>query len=346
MGGTALLMSALVACQGGAEGEGSREGAITAPRTSSAAVDPAVASAAPELSLWTPSPAPPLSARRAKDLADDVAKRLEAVRAAEEAPKHVETVDGLFVVAGGDPRAPFDDAVDLTRRLVAALYAGPLTHRPDEGVILWVYSSPETFVHGMMLHAPDVAVSAGQPEVRGPRPLPIGAYDDLRRTIVVRTDAGGRFSVAHEVAHPLVFADFPHAPPWIAEGVPALFEVPDFSKPGEVHGKAHFRLQTLRDALASKDPAVAANVRLDALFTMALEFYGPQEYLRYAMAREALRWMDSLGKLWEFYGTFRENILDDADGTKAFARVFGKSPVEANEQWLTWIRSKDAEGTP
>lgn len=350
IGGAALFMSALVACQGGADAGELRGAASATSAVSSAAADLPTEAPSPAPTVWTPSPAPTLSPRRAAKLADDVATRVAAVHEAEEAPKHVEVVDGLFVVASGDARAPFNDAVDITRRMAAALYNGPLMHRPDEGAIVWIYSSSATFEKGALHHAvfaqPSVVESSTKRASGTTHLTDLGYFDPGNRTIVVRTDAGGLGTLAHECAHVLIDADFPKAPPWIGEGLPAVFEVPDLSKPGEVHGKAHFRLQTVRDALASKDPAMAASVRLDALFTMGDDFYGPLAHLHYGMAREALRWLDSLGKMWNFYALFRENVLEDANGTEAFARVFGKSPAEANDEWLAWIRSKDAEGTP
>lgn len=89
----------------------------------------------------------------------------------------------------------------------------------------------------------------------------------------MRNEGGGLKTLAHEIAHPLIDADAPHAQPWMKEGLPVLFEVVDFSPSGELHFKAHLRLQTLRDALASKDPVLANAVRLAAPFTKHHEFY-------------------------------------------------------------------------
>ena len=220
--------------------------------------------------------------------------------------------------------------------MVDVLYAGRLAHRPDRAVRVFLYRSP-------------AALALGISQYEGPRPDPpgLGLFDPAKRVILACPDAAGLLS-GHEIAHPLVLADFPHAPAWALEGLPSLFEVVDLSIPGEIHGKAHFRLQTLRDALASKDPAIVGSVRLDALFAMttAASFHEEPEYLHYALARESLRWLDHLGKLWSWWVEFREKILEDPTGVATFTKIVGKSPAAATADWIAWIQSREAEGAP
>jgi hypothetical protein len=277
--------------------------------------------------------AAPLSPRRAALLAKDVAELVPLYRGA--FPKgRVQVVGDFFILVAEDPKAPFDAAVSLTQHMVDVLYAGRLAHRPDRAVRVFLYPSPSALAF---------AISQGD----GPHEPPgLGLFDAEKRTILACPDANGLLS-GHEIAHPLVLADFPHAPAWAAEGLPSVFEVVDFSIPGEIHGKAHFRLQTLRDALASKDPAVVASVNLDALFAMTTAplFHEGPEYLHYAESREALRWLDHMGKLWSWWAAFREAVLDDPTGVATFTKVVGKSPADATADWITWIQSREAEGS-
>jgi hypothetical protein len=291
------------------------------------------------------APAPPLSARRAAALAADVAGRVEEARDAPDHPTRLQVVADTIVVVAGDSGAPFDAAVPLVRRTVDALYAGPFSHRPDKGVTLWLYSSRAAFLDGVQIHTRPFPVDGpGQ----GP---PIGLYEPESRSIAVRVDAGGITSIDHELTHPLVEADFPTAPAWLGEAIPSLFEDPDFTTTADgvgIHGKAHFRLQRLRDTLASRDPAVAGRVRLDALFALTTpkSFYDGDarvESLRYALARESMRWLDSRRMLWPFYRLFRDTALEDPTGVAAFTRVVGKSLADANADWIAWIGSKAAE---
>jgi hypothetical protein len=288
------------------------------------------------------TPAPPLSERRAAALSADVAARITAARGAPDLPTHLQPVGDNFVVVAGDAAAPVDAAADVIRRTTDALYNGPLQHRPDRGALVYVYSSQHAYEVGLSLHVFNPPASAAKD---------IATYDPRSRCILVHTDGAGIFSVAHEIAHVLVGADMPHAPAWLAEGLPSLFELPDFSHPGEIHGKAHFRLQTLRDALASKAPGVAASIRLDALFAMTTwgSFRGDPatEYLHFALAREALRWLDDdRHELWQFWALMRDTIVEDPEGTAAFTRVVGKSPADATADFLAWVQSPKAEGKP
>jgi hypothetical protein len=330
-----VVLAALVACNDGA-------GTTGAPASPAPSVPPAAsasASAAPNSALATAptaTVAPPLSPRRAALLANDVADLVAVLKGATP-NRRIQVVGDLFILIADDPKAPFDAAVALTQHMVDVLYTGGrLAHRPDRAVLVFLYPSPSALAVAISHHEGDTQEPPG-----------LGLFDPEKRTILACPDAKGQMS-GHEIAHPLILADFPHAPAWAMEGLPSLFEVVDFSTQGEIHGKAHFRLQTLRDALASKDPAVAASVSLDALFAMTTDatFRGPREYLHYALAREALRWLDANGKLWSWWSLFREGALEDPTGVAAFTKVVGKSPAAATADWIAWIQSREAEGTP
>jgi hypothetical protein len=67
-------------------------------------------------------------------------------------------------------------------------------------------------------------------------------------------------------------------------------------------------------------------------------FRDGDEPLHYAMARYACQWLDDQGKLWPFYRAWREGHEEDPSGARAFAAVMGKTPEEASEAWLGWVR--------
>jgi hypothetical protein len=313
-GVAAAVFVTLLACNGAAPAPSPAPSGAASPESppsaqaSSASLPPASA----------PTVAPPLSARRAASLAQDVADRTALV--------HVSTPR---------VRTVGEAAVSVVQRTVDALYAGPFAHRPDKSVVVWVYSSQRPFERETAF-------------LRIPRNEPpgLGLYDPTRRVIFTWTDGAGLGSISHEIAHPLEIADFPRAPAWVLEGIPSLFESVDLSHPGEIRPKAHFRLQTLRDTLASKDADLAASIRLDALFAMVddASFREAPVYLHYAISREALRWLSDTGKLWPWYRDFRDHALEDPRGIDAFTRIVGKSPADATADWLAWIHSDAAEG--
>lgn len=291
---------------------------------------------APPFSLSTPLP---LSERASSALALDLTRRTEMARDSWERPTRMQAVGGTFVVIAGDPGAPFDEAVAITTRIHDALYAGspsPLSHRPDQAIEIWVYSSAATYKRGLQSHTGSTS-----------DPASFGFYEPAWRTIVVRTDTAGTGSIAHEAAHPLLDADAPLIPPPFQEGVAALFEVPVFTASGP-HGAAHFRLRTLRDALVSSDPVRKGTVRLDSLFVWSPhDFYQAADtYLKYSVARESMRWLDSQGKLWPFWRTCRDAILEDPTCAESFKKVMGKTPTELTPDFLAWVLSADAEKVP
>lgn len=289
------------------------------------------------------TPAPPLSPRRTAKLAADLVRITELAKHAPEAPSHVRPVAGTFLIAPGDPAAPVDAAADLARRIVDFLYSGPFQHRPDEATLVWVHTTQAGFERGFraLPKAPDEPPAQLEYGT-------IGLYDDFARTVLVRTDAAGVGSIAHELLHPLAEADGPRMPNFAIEGLSAAFEVPDFSRPGEVHFRPHFRLQSLRDALQSSNTDVAGDVGLMTVFGLAARSVreGPRGYLHYAEAREFLRWLDHRGKLWAFWSLCRDNILLDSSCMDAFERVMGKAPVDATSDWIAWIQSPEAEEVP
>jgi hypothetical protein len=333
------------------------------------AVSPSSASAPPPFApdfLPPPSPssAPPLSPRGRLELQHSLDDHSSTVALA--LPDHslalparapasrVHIEDSTFLLVAGEPRAPLDAAAAVASDTITALFHGPLAHRPERAFIVWLFATPERYAPFLTTRAPPAD------------PHDLGYFDPFAGEIFICTGPAGVATLAHEVTHALVMADFPRAPHWLSEGIASLFELPDFQPPGEIHGKAHFRLQTLRTRLSassssssspassssapSSSPSLAAlaatapEVRLDSLFALkAVAFYGPNAYIAYAMAREAMRWLDARQKLWSFYHAWREGILDDPTGEKAFASVMGETPAAATAAWVTWIRSPEAE---
>jgi hypothetical protein len=166
---------------------------------------------------------------------------------------------------------------------------------------------------------------------------PFGFYRPDARTIVMNAGPGIG-TLTHEIVHPLVEADFPGAPTWIDEGIASLFEAPVIPRAAEIHGAKNWRLPRLRGALDSE--TARQRVRLDALFGMSDEtFRDRDESLHYAMARYTCQWLDERGKLWPFYRAWRDGVQDDPSGEKAFGRIVGKTPADANAEWDRWLRA-------
>jgi hypothetical protein len=323
-------------------------------------------SASPDWVVSVFTPAPPLSARRAAALASDLAERERVLRSSLTPPLRIVHAGDTFLVCAGDAGAPVDAVVSLVEKTTASLYDGWAQHRPDRGVVLWVYSTQAAFARGITAHTTEKRQAHGQ-DATDPKPPPssasFGLYDPEARVIMVRTDGGGTLSSAHEIAHPLLAgpgSDFPRAPAFLVESA-TLFEAVTFSKAGDgghvsARYGAHFRLQSIRDAEKSSDPEIRDSLRLDRLFAMGDDFnYGPR-YLHYALAREALRYIAAKGPreagapdgpnaLWRFWATCRDNVLADETCSTSFAKVMGgKTPEQATPEFIAWVNSREAEG--
>jgi hypothetical protein len=297
--------------------------AATIPAPSSAAYLAGLALLAPSPSSSAPIPLSP----RAVDALNRSLR--SAVSQVAYMPHRV--VEDMFVLAAADGDAPLDDAAELTRKTLDALYSGPLRHKPEDATLVWICTKA-TFAKYLHMYAPDEPTSD------------IGVYFPDVHVIVVDTAKATGLSLSHEITHVLVRADMPLAPLWLEEGISSLFEAPRFDADGTIHGRAHFRLQTLRDALAS--PKTAPEVRLDTLFALATpESFreGGKEYVHYAESREAMRWLDSRHQLWAFYTKWRRDVLDDPSGAASFASVVGKSPSDATADWVAWLQSDEAK---
>jgi hypothetical protein len=277
-----------------------------------------------------PHGAAPLSERRAHALSIDLMQRTNDAFDGRYPGPPSAVVDDTFVVIAGDPSAPLDDAAKVTRETVDALWQGPFVHRPDTAVVLWVSSSQPKARALMQYRAPGVRSDG------------LGLYDPRSRQIFVTDGPSGWGTTRHECVHPLLRADFPLAPSWLVEGLPALFEVAEIDGERMRFG-AHFRLETVRTALTK--PEWADQVKLDTLFTWTTDdAFRKNEALHYGVAREGLRWLHSQGLLWPFYTAWRDGVLDDPTGEKAFQAVVHKNPAEATEAWIAWLRSEEAEG--
>lgn len=326
-----LLLPALSACPSSSEGPAPSPSVTT----STVASTPPLPSAAPSASA-DPLALKPLSPRGQAALAKSM-EHLEFL-AGVDAPRPMRSakVADTFLVVAGDSSAPFDAAVAVVQQTVDAAWRGPFRHKPEWGTLVWIFGSAATYQPKRRLIAPYTDATD----------LSVYLPDD--DTILFCPEGSSIDTLRHEVLHALLDADMPHAPAWIAEGIPSLEEAPDLSNPAERHGKAHYRLQSLRTALGRKD--YAPQVRLDVLFTLVTsddfrkgKLDGSWQ-LHQAMAREFVRWADSKHVLWKFYHAFRDGIRTDPTGEKAFAAAFdGATPASATQEWLDWITSPEAE---
>lgn len=246
--------------------------------------------------LAAPSPSDP-AARLAPDLAYDRQADLRA--RADEArrqvgPQTVTRVEGdVFVLAAPRASPKFDQAAALARQALEALcQGGRFAKRPDRAVTAIIFDAQDPF-----------DAHCGSRAGAEPESL-FGMYALKTRTICINA-APGASTLVHEMADPIIQADFPGAPAWIDEAIASLYESPIFPKPGDIQGVTNWRLARLLRALDSVTDK--GKLRVDALFAMSdADFRGPDIDLHYAIARFFAQWLDARRALWPFYRRWRD----------------------------------------
>jgi hypothetical protein len=257
------------------------------------------------------------------DLAADRDKRIKSAKDELGAKTVTTVISDVFVVIGppGWQGPQFDSSVNLFRSAMAGYLNNRFSKKPSEAISVYLFPEAKSY-EGFCTR-----------KYNAPCIAHFGFYQPGDRYMVMNIGLG-LGTLTHEIVHPLVEADFPHAPTWINEGIASVFEQPILGKPGEIHGGKNWRHPRLKKALMSSEKEKA---RLDRLFGMRDDvFRGENEDLHYALSRYVCQWLDERGKLWPFYQKWRDNVADDPTGEKSFKEVVGMTPTEANPIWTKW----------
>jgi hypothetical protein len=238
-----------------------------------------------------------------------------------------EVVDETFLVVGapGWTGPPFVQSVALVRNAMSAYYTDRFRRRPDRLITVYLFPSAQPYEAYCKATYAERCLSK------------YGFYRPDQRRMVMNAGLG-LGTLTHELVHPIVEADFPSAPAWINEGIASLFEAPVIPRKGEIHGVKNWRHPRLVAAFGNAKEKTAS--RLDALFGMSDDtFRNDDEDLHYAMARYVCQWLDDQGKLWAFYQAWRDDVVDDPTGARAFERVMGKAPASMSDAWAKWVKA-------
>jgi hypothetical protein len=261
------------------------------------------------------------------DLAADVAERVVLAKR-DLGPRATVMIDAeLFVLAGAPGWGPgaLGQSIQLARGALAALYNGRFTTKPSRAISVYLFPSADPYGRFCRATSGEDCMS------------PFGFYDPGERRITMNAGPG-LGTLTHELVHPLLETDFPAAPTWINEGIASLFEAPVLPRPGEIHGTKNWRLPRLVAGLST--PAERDEARLERLFGMSDEtFRDKREKLHYATARYTCQWLDAKGWLWPFYRRWRDGVAGDPTGEKSFEAIVGKSPRNASDEWVRWVRA-------
>jgi len=270
-------------------------------------------------------------------LADDLAARTAAARSVFGPHARTRVVGDVYLLAGPPALGGlFDQTAALVERALRPLFRGRFSRRPDAAITVLLFASKRSYDDYVALHYGPLGANK------------YGVYHPATREIVADESEGPELvpTVTHEIVHPIIEADFPHAPLWFNEAVASVFEAPEFPPDGGIRGtKRNWRHPQLTATLRSKSGR--EKVHLGALFGMGgVKFlaWSPdagvdlgENLLHCAMARAFAVWLDEQGKLWPFYQAWRDGFAADPTGRKAFLSVMGVTPEAADAAWLAWV---------
>lgn len=170
--------------------------------------------------------------------------------------------------------------------------------------------------------------------------------DDLSLVGVVAGEAVG--TLAHELFHLMARNNFGDIPPWLDEGLAALYEV---SNPwnDDVVGLPNWRGDVLQQ-LWEKRPTVSNLVTMDwrGFDNETGEYEITQQASNAAMARYFMLYLqDKTTKLREVYRAFRDRKLEDiredarAESVELLEKVMGKPLAQVDKDFAAWFETQN-----
>jgi hypothetical protein len=189
----------------------------------------------------------------------------------------------------------------------------------------------------LCLFATEAAYTRFVTRVFGPGMSPLGFYRADRR-IAVANLARGVGNARHELVHPLLGDDFAAIPPWLNEGIAALYGSARITG-GRVDFRVNYRLRDLQAAMRrGRVPSLdeLAGLRADG-------FYGPAVATHYALARYLLLYLHRRGELAALYRELRA-AAGDVDRQRALVRA--RVDERAFAAWarrLRWLQGRSED---
>lgn len=234
----------------------------------------------------------------------------------------VDVVEDLFVVASNADEKRTGRALRILRDYTIALQKTYFDRSPARPVRVFLFGDRESYARYVQRTYAD------------PPKTPFGFYMPNERKIVVNISTGPG-TLAHELVHPLMEADFPRAPSWFNEGFASLFEESDYSPNGTIRGRVNWRLHTLQRALRRPDPPSLREIaRLDRD-----GYYGGNSGIHYAMSRFLCLYLQERGVLVQYYRNFRDQFTRDRTGMRHIEELLGQPLAEIEGEFRDWALS-------
>jgi len=245
-------------------------------------------------------------------------------------------VEGPFVLAsGGHPEAAMREiGRGLTQYLEFFVRAYDIP-RPPHLVTVYLAAGGEELrriaerVHGIGISSMSIGYSF---------------RDDLSMVGIIPGTTYG--TLAHELFHLMVRRDFGDVPPWLDEGMAALFEVSRAQPDGSIRGIPNWRGPVLRQFWDQR-PALAELVSADwRAFEAEQQDWDPvRQAVNHATARYLVLYLQDTGRLHEVLTAFRSRDALAVRGTPAedavltLERAVGKPVAELDGEFAAWFQA-------
>lgn len=213
-------------------------------------------------------------------------------------------IEEPFVVVGDEAPAKVASRTHFVRWVVRLLERDYFSKRPDKVIEIWLFRDERTYRRGAKKFFDD------EPST------PYGYYSPSANALIMNIGLGAG-TLSHELVHPYIEVNYPHAPSWFNEGLASLYEQPR-ERDGHMWGTTNWRLPGLQKMIrANKIPP------LTALVATTRDGFYDAPYDSYAYARFLTQYLQDHGKLREFY---KKAVADtkDATGQAALEAVLGQ----------------------
>ncbi len=162
---------------------------------------------------------------------------------------------------------------------------------------------------------------------------PYGFYKISRNAITIRY-VSWKGSIAHEVTHAMIQADFPQVPSWFNEGMAALHENAKFNN-DKLETSFSWRILSLRRSFRE-------NTYTPLKFLMVTndeELYSGRASFYYAQSCYLLMYLMDKGLITDYYKLFRKSYEEDPTGISQLETVLNMPLEKFEPEYTAYVQS-------
>ena len=281
-----------------------------------------------------PLPSPPATVRPPRVFPLDSLEQARARSGLLAGPKAVTRARGGFAIAStsahdGSDLLRFADQLTTTKAFLDSTLRLPLS---NHAVTIYLVPSME-----------DLRAFARRRHGLAAGNKVIGYSFPLDQSIVAVIPGDRIGTLKHELVHTLVSARFPDLPPWLDEGLAALYEESTLEG-ARVVGVPGWRQRLLREFWGMR-PSLSELLHMDRRGFDAIGGDPMHQAVHHAMARTLLLYLQERGKIAESFAEFRPPhpdapATDRIDAQSRLAKILGVPKESLESEFVGWFEGK------